>query len=256
LKISILKISSGLLFSPFLLLANNSNEFSLKLKEIMNGIENHRESIQDNKFNNIHCPFILEINSPAPQIEIEKKGQCNRFEMQTATKEQFMEISGIDRRLARVIVGYRNDIGFKKSDDLKKISGMNDIIFQAIVNKIRESENCFKELEDSKMAFEIQSNNSESIQKKSEIKTIIEDNNPMLEMIFDDRVKISDKWYRVGDEVGNNKIVEIGFDSIKLKAKGGDLKEIQISQVGKIKIESFLKPKNKKLKQNSLIDDN
>ncbi len=223
--------------SSIVLLFADINNFTTKLNNIMNGIQNHREPIDENKFDGVECPFILEVDEPAPQVEIDQKGNCKRFDIQFATRDQFMEIEGIDRRLARIIVGYRTSFGIKKIEDIKNISGMNDKVYRSIINHIQESEECFRRLDE-----EIVLEKSEKLNKANNTAKQID---PVLEMIFDDQAKLSGRWYRVGDEVDNSKIIKIEFDSIKLKTKKGDVREIKISQTGNIQIEFLEQPKNK-----------
>jgi len=228
-----------LLFNLNIDLSANDNNFAINLNNIMNGIQNHREPIAKNRFDEVNCPFILEVDAPAPQIEIEQRGNCKKFDIQFATKDQLMEIDGIDRRLARIIVGYRTNFGIKNINDLKNISELSDINYKSIINRVRESEECFKKLDEEIIIEEgeKQTKLKNSVAKKQ---IFIE---PVLEMIFDDQVKIADHWYKIGDELGEFKIIKIEPYSIKLKSKKGDVREITISQTGNIQIESFVKQK-------------
>lgn len=46
---------------------------------------------------------------------------------------------------------------------------------------------------------------------------------PKLQAIFNDRVKLEDKWYKVGDEVLGFRVIGIDFDMVILKDRDGEV---------------------------------
>ncbi len=60
-----------------------------------------------------------------------------KVSINTATKEELMTLSGIGESKAEKIITYRNDNGkFNSIEDLKKVSGIGDSIFDKIKDKI------------------------------------------------------------------------------------------------------------------------
>ena len=79
---------------------------------------------------------VIEVNNCVPEIEskIENDGIIN---INTATKEEIMTLSGIGESKAESIIEYRNSKGnFKTIEDLKKVSGIGESLFEKIKDKI------------------------------------------------------------------------------------------------------------------------
>lgn len=65
------------------------------------------------------------------------KSTNSKVSINTATKEELMTLSGIGESKAEKIITYRNDNGkFNSIEDLKKVSGIGDSIFEKIKDKI------------------------------------------------------------------------------------------------------------------------
>ncbi len=65
------------------------------------------------------------------------KSTNSKVSINTATKEELMTLSGIGESKAEKIITYRNDNGnFNSIEDLKKVSGIGNSIFEKIKDKI------------------------------------------------------------------------------------------------------------------------
>lgn len=109
-------LSSGILNNARNELANNPNANTEK--SVYDGIlDNEKETNVDKN------------------LSEEKTGLLN---INLATKEDFMKLDGIDESLADEIVSYRQSQGggFLTRDELKKVPGMTEEIYQSIYDKI------------------------------------------------------------------------------------------------------------------------
>ena len=145
-------------------------------------------------------PFIsidkkLQRNTPKPPANV----GCHPFNIQTASVSDFTQIDGIDRFLAKNIVTYRNRYGFRSVDELRKVWGIDDLLFTKIANYILNSQECLKEKK-----------KRVKKRKKRFGRTL------RLEAILNDRVKISNRWYKKGDRVGRYIVQNIDLDSVQL----------------------------------------
>ncbi len=191
-----LKKISFLLFFPIFL--QSQTDFIDMVQSITREIEQPKRSL--GKAIPAVNPFIsidkkLQRNTPKPSTNV----GCHPFNIQTASISDFAQIDGIDRFLAKNIVTYRNRYGFHSVDELRQVWGINDLLFTKIANYILNSQECLKEK--TKKVKKI---------KKRFRRTL------RLEAILNDRVKISNRWYKKGDRVGGYIVQNIDLDSVQL----------------------------------------
>ena len=85
----------------------------------------------------IFVPTIQE----AETIEVLEKKGSQKINLNTATKEQLMTLSGIGEAKAEDIIAYRAENGdFQTIEDIMKISGIKEAAFQKIKDKIMVKE--------------------------------------------------------------------------------------------------------------------
>lgn len=77
---------------------------------------------------------VVDRNNDAEVISEEKKENDNKFvNINTASKEELLTISGIGESKAESIIKYREENGnFKAIDDIKNVSGIGDSLFEKI----------------------------------------------------------------------------------------------------------------------------
>lgn len=86
-----------------------------------------------------NCPDINDgcINNNLVENKSTNKDENIKVSINTATKEELMSLSGIGESKAIDIINYRNEFGlFKSIEDLKKISGIGDKLFDKIKDQI------------------------------------------------------------------------------------------------------------------------
>ena len=191
-----LKKISFLLFLPIFL--QSQTDFIDMVQSITREIEQPKRGL--GKAIPAVNPFIsidkkLQRNTPKPPAN----AGCHPFNIQTASVSDFTQIDGIDRFLAKNIVTYRNRYGFRSVDELRKVWGIDDLLFTKIANYILNSQECLKEKK-----------KRVKKRKKRFGRTL------RLEAILNDRVKISNRWYKKGDRVGRYIVQNIDLDSVQL----------------------------------------
>ena len=78
-----------------------------------------------------------EANSAAEKISSAQGGNDGKINLNTASKEQLMQLTGIGDKKADEIIAYRQQNGnFKTIDDLKNVSGIGDKTFEKISSQI------------------------------------------------------------------------------------------------------------------------
>ena len=70
------------------------------------------------------------------KTESEKKQPSAMVNINTATKEELMTLSGIGENKAEAIISYREKTPFQKIEDLKNVSGIGDSTFEEIKSNI------------------------------------------------------------------------------------------------------------------------
>ena len=64
-------------------------------------------------------------------------GDIAKINLNTATKEQLLTLKGIGENYANRIIEYRENNGpFQKAEDIMKVKGIGDKIFQSIKDRI------------------------------------------------------------------------------------------------------------------------
>lgn len=148
----------------------------------------------------ILSPFLIK------EREVIDSGVCNPFDLTKATKDEFHHIDGIDRFLAKNIVSFREKNGLNSIEDLHKIRGVGEIEFKQIKNYILKSRECLKP----KVEKRVEKKIAKKVVRRAKLK---------VQMIFNNRAKISNRWYKKGDLLRGYKIEEIGFDFVKIQNK-------------------------------------
>ncbi len=83
----------------------------------------------------IYIPTKEEVTLQILQREEETDGKIN---INTATKEELMKLSGVGEAKAESIINYREEHGsFQKIEDIMQISGIKEGMFQKIKDKIK-----------------------------------------------------------------------------------------------------------------------
>lgn len=73
------------------------------------------------------------MENKANETEHKKETDDEKININTASKEELMTISGIGESKAEAIIQFRNDNGsFKTTEDIKQVSGIGDAIFSKI----------------------------------------------------------------------------------------------------------------------------
>lgn len=119
--------------------ANTSNiNLSQKLKSEMVIYIYSNEEIKNNE-NNLSCDTkckteVIEVNNCIQNTE--KNNDTSKININTATIDELLKISGIGESKAKNIIEYREKNGdFKNIEDIKNINGIGDSLF----NKIKDS---------------------------------------------------------------------------------------------------------------------
>jgi competence protein ComEA len=115
-----------------------------------------------------------------------------KFDWKSASRSELIEISGIGEKIAQKIINFRKENPLASLQDLRNAKiGVGKKIVYEIENFTKEKrvERC-------------------SYNRKNPT------NN--LEIVLNNRAKISGKWYRVGDKYGKYTVVKIGVDFVKI----------------------------------------
>ena len=121
--------------------ANTSNiNLSQKLKsEMVIYVYNNKE-IKENTISlscdNICKPEIIEVNN-CIEVTTTKNSSSGLININKASLDDLMTISGIGESKAKSIIEYRNNVGkFNSIEDIKNISGIGESLFDKIKDKI------------------------------------------------------------------------------------------------------------------------
>jgi len=201
----------------FLLMFNSALtsevSFQENIEKLVTDIQSPRDRFQDSNLTQITDPFFMK------KAEKVIKVDCKNFSLQNITQSQLLKIYGIKLFHANKIVRYREKFGLTKIDDLKNIVGIN----QNQINYIR----IYIKQNTCKKVKKIVTVKKSKIFKRA--KTIHHRKPIKLQIILNQKVKISDNWYKVGDKIRGYKISKIGIDFI-LISKQTTLKKIGFSK--------------------------
>jgi competence protein ComEA len=138
----VINIAGGLTKNANLSLLNLSkkifDEMNIKIysnKEVQNALKNIKEPTVIEVIKEIekecNCP---DINDAC--IKVESEENSSLININTATKEELMTITGIGESKANNIIEYRKTTAFNLIDDIKNVNGIGDSIFENIKNYI------------------------------------------------------------------------------------------------------------------------
>jgi competence ComEA-like helix-hairpin-helix protein len=167
----------------------------------------------------IYSPFLVgEKERREVGTTTENSSGCSyTFDINRATEEDFQKVVGVDKKIASEIVYYRKSRGlFKRVDDLIFVKGVGK----------RELENIRSYYFNSMVCPKVKTSETEKesiFQKKASIpklqdltqKSVKKSRNP-LQIIFNNRAKISGKWYKIGDRYGRYRVVDVGENFVKI----------------------------------------
>jgi len=68
---------------------------------------------------------------------IDLKKEMQKININTASREELMKLSGIGESISGNIISYREDNKFKKIEDIKNVNGIGDSKFKAIKENIK-----------------------------------------------------------------------------------------------------------------------
>lgn len=84
---------------------------------------------------NIYFPTIHEVKSGAYSLD----SKSHLININSASKEQLMTLAGIGEAKAKAIINYREKNGdFNGVEDIKKVSGIKDTLFESIKDQITD----------------------------------------------------------------------------------------------------------------------
>lgn len=131
--IDAIKISGGT--------TNKADTSMLNLSKILTDenviIVYNKYSQQSIKYVEKECNCDACINNSTVSSDNSESKTNKKVSINTATKEELMNLSGIGESRAIDIINYRNENGlFKSIEDLKQISGIGDKLFEKIKDKI------------------------------------------------------------------------------------------------------------------------
>lgn len=97
---------------------------------------NQAEKLSDGQ--QIYVPSVEEAQKTVQAGEdASEEGQKSKINLNTATKEELMTLSGIGEAKAEAIIRYRSEHGdFQSIEDIKKIEGIKDGIFNKVKDQI------------------------------------------------------------------------------------------------------------------------
>jgi hypothetical protein len=201
-----------LLLKTLLLLITSLSLWGENFVDQIKGMASVIDSPRESKdiLSEISSPFAIsemQTSSAFPQ-----DGKCPTFDLKNAQMDHFLKISGVDRFTAKTIVRYKTRNGIKDVDSIKDISGVSFRQYSLIKNYFEKIQNC------QNMINELEKKKRETLLKKR--KRSSKSYRPKklyLEIIIDNRAKISNKWYSVGDKIDGYTVSKIAFDRVTIK---------------------------------------
>lgn len=128
-------------------LTSKADTSNINLSKILNDenviIINSKEITQVVKYieKECNCPSISDVCIDSKDIITNESTQVSKsnskISINTATKEELMNLNGIGESKAKDIINYRNENGlFKNIEDIKNVSGIGDKLFEKIKEQI------------------------------------------------------------------------------------------------------------------------
>lgn len=71
-----------------------------------------------------------------PKLEHQKQSKNHKININIATKEELMSVTGIGNVIANNIINYRKNTPFTKVEDVKNVSGIGNSVYEKIKNFI------------------------------------------------------------------------------------------------------------------------
>jgi|GEM_PF-3292131 len=197
-------------------LASSEENFQNMIQKIMTTIKQEKNGIQNSSLSNIQNPFFTEPLKTSSDIQTSK---CFDFDIKTATKIEFQRIPNIDRFIAHKIIEFRKTHLVSRPEDLIYVIGFTVKKVDSIRNYINKYKCKIKKVKTKKVA------------KKKRKKRVAKKYIPKLkiQIIFNSRVKILNRWYKVGDKIHRFKIDKVEPESITL-SKGSTTKKIFVTR--------------------------
>ena len=201
----------------------SDTSFQDRINDYIEKIQSPRVGVKEMKLSMIENPFFIgELKEQNKDIEIVEK--CNPFNIKTASKQEFAKIEHIDKFTAQKIIEYREEFSLNRTSDLLKVYGMIPLKFSSIDHYIKKSRLCLiKKVEETEEISE----NEPIIQRE-----VIPDLN--LQVIFNRKAKISDRWYGIGDSVRNYILIRVESDTVYMQ-DGKQEKILKLSKPKKSK---------------------
>jgi hypothetical protein len=184
----------------------HGEDFLFQVEKLTSGIKAPRDQ-GDNSLSQISSPFVA--SQHGEDNVLSANGKCIIFDYQNAQREQFLKISGVDRYTAKVIVNYRTRNGFKSIDDIRTIPSVTHEQYSLIKRYYMLGVECEREQRE-KREKDIKKSSS-GTSKSQKRRTL------SLQMIINNRVKISNRWYSKGDLVSGYRVSKIFFDQVVLE---------------------------------------
>jgi DNA uptake protein ComE-like DNA-binding protein len=188
-----------------------ADDFANEVQSIISEIKTPRAEIEPQLLKNLKNPFIKqEVLQDFQQIN--DKSNCGQFNLQSATQYDFRKIPTIGSFYAKKIIEYRAKNGLDSIDDLKNVPYLQIYQIEAIK----------KYIEDNKCPVEVVKKQKRIIVKRKKYIPPLK-----LSIIFNQRAKIFNHWYKIGDKIRGYTISKISENSVVLK-KGNRRKVLKI----------------------------
>jgi hypothetical protein len=187
-----------------------ADQFQDEIQSMFSDITTPRSGIKPDFLNNISNPFLKRKIPKDSQISHSSNSKtCGKFSLKYATQYQFMQIPTIDGFYAKKIIDYRDKYGFNTIKDLEKVPYLKKFQIESIKRYIKENK-----------CPVIKKRKSTSRKRKhfSKLKVSI---------IFNQRAKIFNHWYKTGDKIRGYTISKISDNTVTLK-KGNKTKILKI----------------------------
>ena len=176
-----------------------ADEFVNEIESIISEIKTPREGIKPTLLNNITNPFIRHEGSEEFQ-KVNRKPTCGQFNLKYATQYDFRQIPNIDSFYAKKIIEYKNKNGLSSIDDLKNVPYLQKHQIESIRIYIKDNK-CPVKIKTKQII----------VKRKKYIPPL------KLSIIFNQRAKILNHWYKIGDKIRGYTISKISENSVILK---------------------------------------